>query len=99
VPRSRPDSFVDFRAIVLEDVPDDVLAMYRVYAEGATVAEVAERFGRSAKRVRSLFEDCGLAVRSAGSSRHRLPLPPSASEVRRAAEAGRARTEGERGSG
>jgi hypothetical protein len=62
VARSRPDAFVDFRAMVLEDVPADVLAMYSVYARDASVAEVAERFGRPARRVRALFHDCGLPV-------------------------------------
>jgi hypothetical protein len=77
VPRSHPDSFVDFGAIVLEDAPTNVLAMYRVYAERATIAEVAARFGRSPKRVRALFGDCGLQVRAAGGAPRRLP-PPSA---------------------
>jgi DNA-directed RNA polymerase sigma subunit (sigma70/sigma32) len=73
---SRPDSFVNPAPVWLEDIPKDVLAMYRVYAEGATLAEVAEQFQRDPKRVRALFDECGLEVRR-GPSRQRLPLPPS----------------------
>jgi hypothetical protein len=91
VARSRPDSFVDFRAMVLEDVPADVLAMYRVYAEGASVAKVAKRFGRPERRLRALFHDCGLPMRKTGSRPHRLALPPSAEELPRAEEAPRER--------
>src|SRR5438067_13723175 len=78
--RSRPDSFVDFRAMVLEDVPPDVLAMYRVYAEGATVADVAERFGRPERRVRALFHDCGLPTTSRA-AQARLAVLPSRSDL------------------
>jgi hypothetical protein len=74
--RSRPDSFIHPAPVWLEDIPGDVLAMYRVYAEGATIPEVAAQFGRDPKRVRRLFDECGLEVRR-GPSRRRLPLPPS----------------------
>ena len=89
MPRSRRDSFVDFRASALEDVPADVLAMYRVYAEGVSVAEVAERFGRPARRVRALFHDCGLPV-ARTAARQRLAVLPSEAELRRATEEERA---------
>src|SRR3954469_21767381 len=73
--KSSGDSFVHPAPLWADEVPRDVLEMYAVYAAGATVAEVAARFGRDPKRVRALFDGCGLAVRG-GPSRRKLQLPP-----------------------
>jgi hypothetical protein len=69
---SRPDSFVH-PTLYLEDIPSDVLKMYVDYLEGATISEVATRYGRDPGRVGQLFAECGLEKRSGGL---RPALPP-----------------------
>src|SRR3954452_16186989 len=69
---SRPDSFIH-PALYLEDIPQDVLAMYVEYLEGATITQVAQRHGRDPGRVGELFAECGLEKRT-GSLQP--PLPP-----------------------
>lgn len=69
---SRPDSFIH-PALYLEDIPQDVLAMYVEYLEGATITQVAQRHGRDPARIGELFAECGLEKRSGS---WQPPLPP-----------------------
>src|SRR4051812_11327379 len=76
---SRPDSFIH-PALYIEDVPQDVLAMYIDYLEGATIAEVATRHERTPGRVGELFAECGLQKRRGGLTPALPPMRPPEAE-------------------
>src|SRR4051794_26206714 len=69
---SRTEPFVH-PALYIEDIPTDVLAMYREYLGGATILKVAARHGRDPAPVGEVFAECGLEKRT-GSLRPSLPL-------------------------